>query len=182
MLNLKEIYRYYMVGRFLHVTALLAFSIAIFSLFRVNFEQNDGSIWWLAVLIVFGSMGMLAQMDAYSRFQNYKQVKDQVFLNGYQERILHALLRSSCQRDAARFACDELDMGKEARNYFYKNGYRWYNIIPDFVFQYPLFFFSSFFWRTTFFAPYYKAKIDFDKLETEEIRTTTQQKMESVET
>jgi len=164
-----------MVGRFLHVAALLAFSIAIFSLFRVNFKQNEGAIWWLAMGIVFGSMGILAQMDAYSRFQNYKQVKDQVFLNGYQERILHALLRSSCQRDAARFACDELNFGKEARNYFSGNGYSWYHVIPDFVFQYPLFFFSSFFWRTTFFAPYYKAKIDFEKLEIKEIKTSAQQ-------
>ena len=169
-----------MVGRFLHVTALLAFSIAAFSLFLIS-KQNEISIIWLAMGIIFGSMGILAQMDAYSRFQNYKQVKDQVFLNGYQERILHALLRSSCQRDAARYACDELDLGKEARNYFFKNGYRWYNIIPDFVFQYPFFFFSSFFWRTTFFAPYYKSKIDFDKLEMEEKGTIIQQKTEVVE-
>ena len=169
-----------MVGRFLHVTALLAFSIAAFSLFLIS-KQNEISIIWLAMGIIFGSMGILAQMDAYSRFQNYKQVKDQVFLNGFQERILHALLRSSCQRDAARYACDELDLGKEARKYFIKNGYRWYHIIPDFVFQYPFFFFSSFFWRTTFFAPYYKAKIDFDELEMEEKRTIIQQKTEAVE-
>ena len=181
MFNVKGIYRYYMVGRFLHATALLAFMIALFSLFHVNFAQNEVSIFWLVMLVVFAAMGILAQMDAYSRFQNYKQVKDQVFLNGYQERILHALLRSSCQRDAARFACDELEMGKEARDYFYRHRYRWYHIIPDFVFQYPFFFFSAFFWRTTFFAPYYKAKIDFDQLEIEEIRTTIQQKTEAIE-
>lgn len=97
-------------------------------------------------------------MDAYSRYQNYKQINDQILEFGWQERILRPMLSSRCQRDAASVACQKLELGEECKNYFSSFGYKWYHIIPDFVFKNPSFFFSSYFWRTTFFTPYYKSK------------------------
>jgi len=88
-----------------------------------------------------------------------------MFLNGYQERQLKPLLKSSCQREAAILAADELGQGKKVRNYFLLRGYRWFHIIPDFVFNNPLFLFTNFFWRTTFFTPYYPPKVNYDGLE-----------------
>lgn len=149
--------------------ALFAFIVASYSfIFLFQLDYNDGKITYLFVLylaIVFGCMAMLAELDGFSRYQNYKQVKDQIYFNGYQERLLKPLLRSSCQREAAILASTELGIGDKAKEYFYSKGYRWYHIIPDFVFQYPLFFFSIYFWRTTFFTPYYKAKVNFDELD-----------------
>ena len=170
---IQNIKRYYKVGRFLHVVAIGALGITIYSaihLSLVTFVENPATYQlWLGMLIVFGCMTFLAELDGFSRYQNYKQLKDQLFLNGYQERLLKPMLRSSCQRDAALISCDELGLGSKVREYFNGKGYRWYHIIPDFVFQYPLFFFSAFFWRTTFFTPYYKSKIDYSQLDLSEI-------------
>ena len=173
MTALKSFIRYYKVGRFLHIVALFAFSITVYAAIAIlplSYSENQGDfLLWGAVLIVFGSMGILAELDGFSRFQNYKQLKDQIYFNGYQERLLKPMLRSSCQRDAALITCDELGLEKEIRDFFKGRGYRWYHIIPDFVFQYPHFFFSAFFWRTTFFTPYYKARVDYSLLDISEI-------------
>ena len=163
------IIRYWKVGTLLHFVAALAFTVAVYSfstLSNIDFYSVN-ILWfiWLAVFIIFFNMSILAELDGYSRFQNYKQVKDQMFLNGYQERQLKPLLKSSCQRKAANLAADELGCGKEVQSYFYREGYRWYHIIPDFVFHNPRFFFSSFFWRTTFFTPHYLPKVNYDKIE-----------------
>ena len=165
----KLIIRYWKVGRLLHLVAALAFTMAVYSFISVkniNFYL-DTSSWfiWLAVFIIFFNMFILAELDGYSRFQNYKQVKDQMFLNGYQKRQLNPLLKSSCQREAAILAASELGIGNKVRNYFFLEGYRWYHIIPDFIFRNPLFLFSIFFWRTTFFTPYYSPKVKYDELD-----------------
>lgn len=174
MVLLRFIKRYYIVGRFLHLVALLAFAITIFSLIQLTSltinQDRSNYLLWLSSLIVFGCMTILAELDGFSRFQNYKQLKDQLYFNGYRERLLKPMLRSSCQRDAAVISCEELGLGTEVREYFKELGYRWYHIIPDFVFQYPLFFFSTFFWRTTFFTPYYKSKVDYKQLDLSEIK------------
>jgi len=162
------IIRYWKVGKLLHIVAILAFSIAVTSfsiLIDLDFQTGE-FLWliWLMIFISFFNMSILAELDAYSRFQNYKQIKDQIFFNEYQERLLKPLAKSSCQRSSAILAGNELGFGKEVRTYFYNRGYRWYHIIPDFVFQDPLFFFTPFFWRTTFFAPYYKPKVNYEQL------------------
>ena len=105
-----------------------------------------------------------AQLDARSRYQNYKQIKDQIYNFGYNTRILKPVLKSRCQRDAAATAAHELGLRNECRKYFKNHGYRWYHLLPDFVFTHPFFFFSGYFWKTTFFAPTYKAKTDFKSL------------------
>lgn len=173
---LHFIKRYYKVGRFLHIVALMAFGITIFSVITLSSLTYSGNksdyLLWLSMLIVFGSMGILAELDGFSRFQNYKQLKDQIYFNGYRERLLKPMLRSSCQRDAALISCDELGLGNEVREYFKERGYRWFHIVPDFVFQYPHFFFSAFFWRTTFFTPYYKSKVDYSQINLCEIDLT----------
>jgi hypothetical protein len=166
MKKLQFIVRYWKVGKLLHIVSFIAACIALwtFSVLRyLQFEPNP-MLWliWLIIFISFFNMSMLAQLDSFSRFQNYKQVKDQIFLNGFQLRILKPLAKSSCQREAAILAGIELGYDKEIKNYFYKLGYRWYHIIPDFVFNDPLFFFTRLFWRTTFFAAYYTPKVNYE--------------------
>ena len=165
MKKLQFIVRYWRVGKLLHIVSLIAACIAgiTFSvLSNLQFDTNP-LLWfiWLIMFISFFNMSVLAQLDSFSRFQNYKQVKDQIFLNGFQLRILKPLAKSSCQREAAILAGIELGYEKEIRNYFYKIGYRWYHIIPDFVFNEPLFFFTRLFWKTTFFAPFYTPKVNY---------------------
>ncbi|MCW9094496.1 MAG: hypothetical protein OQJ74_01470 [Ignavibacteriaceae bacterium] len=173
MKELKLIIRYFKVGRLLHLVATLGFSITVISFIKLknnNLYLDDYSWFiWLTISIIFFSMSILAELDGYSRFQNYKQVKDQMFLNGYQERQLKPLLKSNCQREAVLLAANELGYAKEVRFYFHRKGYRWYHIIPDFVIKNPLFFFSAFFWRTTFFTPRYEPKVNYDQLELSQV-------------
>jgi hypothetical protein len=168
MKKINSLIRYWKVGKLLHFVAFLAFFIALQSylvLQNMNGEVST-SVWilWLMIFICFFNMAVLAELDGYSRYQNYKQIKDQIYLNGYQERLLKPLSKSSCQRAAVILAGDELGIKRIIEKYFYDRGYRWYHVIPDFVFKDPLLFFTVYFWRTTFFSPYYKPKIDFNNL------------------
>jgi len=168
MKKINSLIRYWKVGKLLHFVAFLAFFIALQSylvLQNMNGEVSS-SVWilWLIIFICFFNMAVLAELDGYSRYQNYKQIKDQIYLNGYQERLLKPLSKSSCQRAAVILAGDELGIKRNIEKYFYDRGYRWYHVIPDFVFKDPLLFFTVYFWRTTFFSPYYKPKIDFNNL------------------
>jgi len=173
MFQYKLILRFYTIGKFLHFVAAMAFILALVSAIKlVTLSHEPEAIYWLVWLVglvVFAPMSVLAELDAYSRFQNYKQLKDQIFLNGYQERLLKPLTRSSCQREAAILACEELGLGQKSKSYFYARGYRWYHVIPDFVFKQPMFFFSLYFWRTTFFTPYYVSKINYDQFDLTQI-------------
>ena len=157
MKRIHFITRYWRVGKFLHIVAAVAFSIAAISFFIFSDllaqSNTEFPLIWLIIFISFFNMFILAELDGYSRYQNYKQVKDQIFLNGYQERIVKPLAKSSCQREAALLAGFELGFENEIKNYFFKLGYRWYHIIPDFVFKNFIFFFTPLFWRTTFFVP-----------------------------
>lgn len=177
MIHLQSLLRYFKVGNFLHIVALFALKVGLFALLNLNLVDHSTDLivylFWGSLTLLSGNIFVLAELDGYSRFQNYKQVKDQVYINGYQRRILKPLTRSSCQREAAILACSELGLGNEAKDYFFKKGYRWYHVIPDFVFANPLFFFSKFFWRTTFFTPYYKPKFNYDKLDLSQLELLT---------
>jgi hypothetical protein len=111
---------------------------------------------WLASFFLANMV--LSQLDARSRWQNYKQIKDYLYGFGYRERIFKPVLKSSCQRQAALIAAEELGYRARVEAFFWSHGYRWYHIPPDFVFAHPQFLFSRHFWRTTFFAPTYHPK------------------------
>jgi len=168
MIRSVFIKRYWKVGKLLHIVAFLAFFFSVYSftvIQELDFNSNIFSfLTWLAIFICFFNMSILAELDAYSRYQNYKQIKDQIYFNGYQHRLVKPLSKSSCQRSAAILAGSELGCENDISAYFYKCGYRWYHIIPDFVFSNPLLFFTVFFWRTTFFAPNYQPKINYNNL------------------
>jgi hypothetical protein len=165
--KMKVIFRkcssYYKVGRLLH---LISFLFTIFFLFTLwEFLQAEEQSFFaqigLTFLILFlFANAILAELDARSRFQNYKQLKDQLYFNGYSERILKPMLKSMCQRDAALVAAEELGMAHACTIYFKKHGYRWYHFIPDFVFSHPLFLLSKYFWTSTFFTPTYYPKVN----------------------
>ncbi len=166
--------RYIKVGRLLHFIAALDLMISVIALYFIlilDGAENLGLItFWVVVVMLFGGMCVYAELDGFSRFQDYKRVKDQLYLYGYQERIMRPMLRSRCQRDAAQLACDELGVGGNSSACFAGHGYRWYHIIPDFVWDDPDFFFKAYFWSGTFFTPYYKSRVDFSLLEAAELK------------
>jgi hypothetical protein len=164
-----KVLRYFNVGRLLHLIALTDLVISVVALYFIvtlDYSEQSGLVTiWIVVLLAFGGMSIYAELDGYSRFQDYKRVKDQLYFFGFQKRLLRTMERSRCQRDAAQLACNELAIGDESKAYFASAGYRWYHIIPEFVFDDPKFFFKAYFWSGTFFTPYYKPKVDYSQLD-----------------
>lgn len=105
--------------------------------------------YWGAGIIV------LAFLDARSRFQDYKRAKDLFFRNGFKSRIARIYIHSKCQRDAARVAAKDLGLLEPLDYYYRSQGYQWYHILPDFIFQKPWIVFSIRYWRKTLFEPQY---------------------------
>ena len=107
---------------------------------------------WLATLPIF------AQLDARSRFQNYKLLKDLFYRYGFRYKFVKALRHSRCQRDAALVAAGEMGYKSITHKYYVRCGYQWYHLLPDFIFKHPLYLFTKGFWLTTFFARTYHSK------------------------
>jgi hypothetical protein len=156
---------YFFAARLLHAITLLDLLIAILLLVRLPDLYRDGavvSMTLVTILLLFMfSLLILSQLDARSRYQDYKQIKDQLFLYGFNPRILRPVLKSRCQRDAAYRAAEELGLAASCRHLYRMSGYRWYHILPDYTFRQPQFLLSKYFWLTTFFASVYYPRVDF---------------------
>lgn len=166
---------YLLAGRLLHIITIIELMIII--LFIPMLYKIDTSQDLLLTGLRFYAMAFLAslpifsQLDARSRYQNYKQIKDQIFIYGFDSRILKPVLKSKCQRDAAVISASELGLKKECINYFKSHGYKWYHLLPDFIFSKPQFLFSKYFWKTTFFVSRYQAKIDYSSGQIQESKS-----------
>ncbi|HSG67637.1 MAG TPA: hypothetical protein VK994_02945 [Bacteroidales bacterium] len=156
---------YFVAGKLLHLITLIELlAIALLIPLISRIETGGAMLLWglkYYAIIFLSSLPVFSQLDARSRFQNYKQIKDQIFFYGYDERIFRPVLKSRCQRDAAWLSAEELGHGDECRKYFRNHGYRWYHIFPDFVFSRPQFLLTAYFWRTTFFSRTYNPKVDY---------------------
>jgi hypothetical protein len=160
-LNLKS---YILAGRLLHSITFFEILLALLILPEIlglHVHSTIGFILKYYVIVFILSLPIFSQLDARSRYQNYKQIKDQIYIYGWDLRIFNPILKSRCQRDAAMVSAMELGYGKDCQKYFKANGYRWYHLIPDFVFKKPQFLFTKYFWRTTFFTPRYIPKFDY---------------------
>ncbi len=109
-------------------------------------------------LIALGLFPLFTQLDARSRFQEYKRVRDQLIRYGPDRRIFKSVAGSRCRRDAALAAAKQLGYAKHCRFCYCAAGYRWYHLLPDFVKRHPRFFITAEFWLTTFFMPTYQSR------------------------
>jgi len=156
---------YLRMGYLLHLVTL-AELLAIALLYYIWIE--NWSAFKIAFLSFMVSFPLFPQLDARSRFQNYKLAKDQLHMFGFQERIMKPFVKSRCQRDAVMRACKELGYETPCRNYFNKCGYRWYHLFPDIILKQPMVVFTKAFIKTTFFAKTYKPRFDYYKLSREQ--------------
>ena len=169
-----HIVNYLKAGKLLHFITLVELGLAyvlisfILKIETFNLFQLGLKIYGICF---FSSLPVLAQLDARSRYQNFKQLKDQFILYGYDTRILKPVIKSRCQRDAAILAAHRTGFGAQCENHFYKAGYRWYHLLPDFVFSHPQFLFTVYFWKTTFFCPTYRSKLNLETPELLSIQT-----------
>lgn len=156
---------YYKLGYLLHLMTIaeIVLIIACFKQFHLlEWAQLGSPIirWFLLFCLIFPPI--FPQCDARSRYQNYKQVKDHLFLYGYQNRIIKPFSHSRCQRDAVLAAAEELGFKVECKKYFQSQGYKWHHLMPDFLVSNPKFLFNKQFWLSTFFVKTYKSKVDFN--------------------
>lgn len=172
----KNIKNYALAGRLLHIITLIE-TIALLFILPYLFRLETGSsllfiiqVW---AILFFSSLPVFSQLDARSRFQTYKQIKDQIFIYGFDKRILRPVLKSRCQRDAAMLSATELGYKENCKKYFKLHGYRWYHILPDFIFSHPQFLLSKYFWRSTFFASTYNSKFDYTSIQEDSIPTNS---------
>jgi len=104
------------------------------------------------------------QLDARSRYQDYKMMRDCFYLYGFDARLVKRVAKSRCQRDAVIVAAEEMGVGNACRQYFVSRGYKWYHLFPDVIFERPLVLLTKHFWLTTFFAKTYRPRIDYKQV------------------
>jgi hypothetical protein len=166
MIHRPKYISYLKVGYLLHLMSILEITIywvAYYSLDMNEWLMSEKTGWKLMLLFPFAIAPFFPQFDAYSRFQNYKLVKDLLYEHGFQARIIKPFIQSRCQRDAVMVAAEELGFKNECKLHFANYGYKWYHLLPDFLFTHPSVLLQKAFWLNTFFAKTYAAKYDFRK-------------------
>ena len=155
---------YLKLGYLLHLMTILELVLIISCFFQYDLiHRVQNGYTFFRVILIFGfiSAPIFPQCDARSRYQNYKQVKDHLFMYGFQPRIIKPFSFSRCQRDAVLAAAEELGMKKECQQYFFEQGHRCYHLLPEFLYHKPGYLFRKAFWLNTFFAKHYESKVDF---------------------
>jgi hypothetical protein len=118
----------------------------------------------LILTVFLISLPFFAQLDSRSRYQNYKLLRDRLYMFGFHQRLLKPFAHSSCQRRVAYVAASHFGYTGQCKAYYESLGYRWYHILPDFVFKTPIYFLKKQFWTTTFLVKYYKCRISYQDI------------------
>lgn len=158
----KQVGRFIKVAILLHLTSLLGLALFLgFGRLALSaLEQNRSFLFFMyGYISVYGVvLIVLTQMDAFSRFQNYKLAKDLFFENGFQKRIANLFISSRCQREAVKIAALDLGMADELNAYLDSLGFRWFHVIPKVVIARPDILLTRTFWEKTFFVKPYTSK------------------------
>jgi hypothetical protein len=166
---------YWNTGKLLHVSVLLFILESYFYGRMLQWAlAGNHTIWiilWASCFLFSFAHIFLVIADGWSRFQDYKRAKDQMFMYGPKIRILNQFAASQCQRAACVTAAKELGFAGEAQEYYDGLGYKWYHFLPDFMVHDPFFFYKRYFWRRTFLEKYYKPRFNYHELSIEALST-----------
>lgn len=155
--------RYAKAAVLLHTVSIIG--VCLFLVFgpkAVSAVSTPGFVWYEGLFFCVSVYGLIlilfSQADAKARFQNYKQAKDLLYENGFDERIVKLFCISRCQRDAVRVAAYDLGMAEAFDSCLKSKGYRWYHLLPDFIFRRPQLLFTVNYWQKTLFAKTYHSR------------------------
>lgn len=157
-----RIIRYLQTGLLLHLMAVLGIIgfVVFIKLTLRSFEQ--GNVFFIVLnsylTLYFLSLPFFSQLDARSRYRNYKMIKDKFYQYGFDERIVRPFIFSRCQRDAIFIAAKDLNLTKELNICFYNMGFRWYHILPHLVVKNPKILLTKSYWQKTLFVKSYKSR------------------------
>ncbi len=156
---------YFRVGRLLY-GALLLFIIEswLYGIQLIKAISSNSTPWivfWTLFFLFSFTHIYLVIMDGWSRYQNYKRVKDQFFIHGFNKKITLIYIGSKCHRMAAETAAEELGIKDQVQQCYRDFGVKWYHYIPYFMIKEPLFLFKKIFWSRTFLEQAYEPKFDY---------------------
>lgn len=162
------LHSYFKVGKWLHYALglfILESYIYGFQLQKAIELGNNTKIFFWAYCFMFSFIHIfLVLMDSWSRFQNYKRIKDQLYYYGFQPKVANNYLVSKCQRQALKVASVELGMLKEYDRFLELRKVKWHHFVPYFMIKDPFFIFKKHFWNRTFLEKYYHPKFDYKSL------------------
>lgn len=158
-IRFNQLIRFIKVGGALHLMAFFGFLLFYVGFQRINilieYPFNFEFLIWIFITVIGFSWIPFAEFDALGRYQNYKQIKDLLFMYGFDSRLIKSFTSSKCQRNAALIASRDLGIDSEVKNYFYKAGYRWYHILPSDFVKNPYVLLKEGFWRRILFTKHY---------------------------
>lgn len=158
-----RIIRYLQTGYLLHL-------ISIFSVFMVfwlgNLFGREFTLKTFSLRLFLSGYGsgyfftliFFSQLDARSRFQNYKLTKDKLYEYGFDIRLLRPFVYSRCQRDAIAVAAREMNFGNEWKKLNHQLGFKWYHLLPHLVIKHPKILLTKDYWDKTLFVKPYHSK------------------------
>ncbi|WP_316801252.1 hypothetical protein [Pedobacter frigidisoli] len=159
---------YWNVGLLLHLSLIIFVFESWLYYTSLSSSYQEGNffltIFWAGSVLFAFSHIFLVVMDGWSRFQNYKRIKDNLFLHGFNPRMAYPYMGSKCQRSAFLVAAAELGLQQQVSSFYERMGIRWYHFVPRFMVQDPLFLFKRSFLSRTFLEKYYAPKFDFHQL------------------
>lgn len=149
-------------GMLLHLAACLGVMLfctfcplAMDAFYQKNWSHLAGYGWLAAYGFI---LPFFAELDALSRFQNYKQAKDLFYENGFKPRIANLYAGSRCQRDAAVVAAKDLGIGPEIIEHYQARGFKWYHVLPGALFSRPGILLTRNYWQRTLFEARYTSR------------------------
>ncbi|MGM0655800.1 MAG: hypothetical protein ACQETR_10850 [Thermodesulfobacteriota bacterium] len=149
-------------GMLLHLAACLGIMLfctfcplAMDAFYQKKWSHLAGYGWLAAYGFI---LPFFAELDALSRFQNYKQAKDLFYENGFKPRIANLYAGSRCQRDAAVVAAKDLGIGPEIIEHYQARGFKWYHVLPGALFSRPGILLTRNYWQRTLFEARYTSR------------------------
>lgn len=149
-------------GMLLHLAACLGVMLfctfcplAMDAFYQKNWSHLAAYGWLAAYGFI---LPFFAELDALSRFQNYKQAKDLFYENGFKPRIANLYAGSRCQRDAAVVAAKDLGIGPEIIEHYQARGFKWYHVLPGALFSRPGILLTRNYWQRTLFEARYTSR------------------------
>jgi hypothetical protein len=158
-------FSYFRVGRLLYGALLLfileSWVYGVQLRQAINLEATVWIVFWAWSFLFSFIHIYLVIMDGWSRYQNYKRAKDQLFIHGFSEKIALFYIGSKCQRMAVKTAAEELGVSDQLQQYYRDFGVKWHHYIPYFMINEPFFLFKKIFWSRTFLERFYEPKFDY---------------------
>ncbi len=158
----NRVIRYLKVGYLLHFMTLAGIALAVVFFQLAQKAYSDQSLLmflFYAYLAAYGaSLPFFSQLDARSRYQNYKLMKDKLYEHGFNTRIITPFTSSRCQRDAIKVAANDLGLGNQMNAYLKQIGFRYYHVLPRLVLRNPGLLVSKIYWEKTLFVRTYTMK------------------------